>query len=890
MLGSAPWRRAPVLLLRRPGVFAAVFGAVLVLGVAAASAPLFLTSSANASLHQQIDDSCGSTVGPTYEVDVPFRQVAFDPERPSRIPPTLVGAQLLDLRQGQVASATRGVPRVHQVTTLDFLTKVQGAPENGADTVRIVSRTGFRDHVDVLRQVAGDGAYISDRGARDFGIEAGDTLPLAGTGGQASVRIKGVYRDLREGAAYAADYWCQLTGDFYQNPYTLTPPPVFDVLLADLPTALTVAERTGAEATGLFTSFVDVAGITTDRTTAVVTGIDRQRDALVGGGAPRDQPFRSLDPPPGQLAHFLQRAILVQSALTSTVTPIAVAGCVVALLVVGAAAVYWVERRRVEVDVLVAHGVGPTALGAKALLEMAPAALLGAAAGWAVALGLVRLVGPSALLSAGRPLQALEVAAAALAVALLLLGLVAGVRVRSTAERAIGLRRRWPALVPWELAVLAGAGVAVGRLVGGSSQTDALGLGSVAHVDPLLLVFPLLFFVGAVTFVGRLLAAGTLTLRRRGDRLPNVPYLALRRITGAPLVAVLLVSAAALPAAVALYGASVSASVRTTLQTEARLHIGSDVVLLLTEPAPMPAGWRGHSTEVLRYPGEPLGDLRVDVIGVDVRTFADAAYADPTLSPSLQRQLQRVTSGSEGLPPALLVGANLHGPQTLLISQLSAPAIRVPVDIVGHPADFPSEGRSGPLLVVDRKALAGLPGAWHELWVRGDEQQIQRQAAQAALPIRFPFRASAVVDKGVYLPVSYTFDYLTALAVLAATVGLGGLLLYLESRSRARRLSYVMVRRMGMSRAGHLAGVALELAACLGVGLVVGLGLALAAVHAVAGPLDLDPTTPPATVLVTPYAALGVVALVVAVAVVTASLFAQRSLDRADPAEVLRDA
>lgn len=873
-------------------MFAAVLGAVLVLAVAAASAPLFLTSSANASLHQQIDDSCGSTVGPTYQTGVPFRPVAFDPERPDLIPPPTFGSRLVDLREGQVAAASRGIPRVHQVTTLDFLAKVQGAPADSADTLRVVSRTGFLDHVELLRQVPGDGVLISDRGARDFGVEAGDTLRLVGDEGEVStVRVKGVYRDLREGAAYEGDYWCQLTGDFYQNPYTLTPPPVYDVLLADQPTAVSIAHATGVFVTAYFTSFVDARGMTTDRTTAVVAGIDRQRDALVGGGAPRGQPFQSLDPPPGQLAHFLQRALLVQSALTSTVTPIAVAGCVVALLVVGAAAVYWVERRRVEVDVLVAHGVGPTALGVKALLEMAPAVVLAAGAGWAVALGLVHLVGPSSLLSAGRPLQALEVAAAAAGAALLLLGLVAGWRVRSTAERAVGGRRRWPALMPWELAVLAGAAVTVRHLVSSDSQTDALGLGSVAHVDPLLLVFPLLFFVGAVAFVGRLLAAGMLRLRRRGSRLPNVPYLALRRITGAPLVAVLLVAAAALPAAVALYGASVSASVRTTLQTEARLHIGSDVVLLLTEPAPVPRGWHGHSTEVLRYPQEPLGRMRVDVIGVDPKTFTDAAYADPTAGgPSLRHQVQGLIPRPGEPPPALLVGANLTGRQTLLISQLSSPDIRVRVDIVGHPADFPSEGRGSPLLVVDRSVLADLPDPRHEVWVRGDEQRIQEQAAQARLPIRFPFHASAVIDSGIYLPVSYTFDYLAALAVLAATVGLGGLLLYLESRSRARRLSYVIVRRMGMSRAAHLAGVGLELATCLGVGLVAGLGLALAAVHAVAGALDLDSSTPPATVLVTPYAALGVVAFVVAVAIVAASLFAQRSLDRADPAEVLRGA
>jgi hypothetical protein len=53
VLASSPWRRAPLLVWRYPPVVVAVAGVALVLAVTAASAPLFLSSAANAALAGQ---------------------------------------------------------------------------------------------------------------------------------------------------------------------------------------------------------------------------------------------------------------------------------------------------------------------------------------------------------------------------------------------------------------------------------------------------------------------------------------------------------------------------------------------------------------------------------------------------------------------------------------------------------------------------------------------------------------------------------------------------------------------------------------------------------------------------------------------------------------------
>ncbi len=55
VLGTAPWRRAPLLLRRSPAVLLAVLAAGLILGAAAAATPLFLSSAANAALARQVD-------------------------------------------------------------------------------------------------------------------------------------------------------------------------------------------------------------------------------------------------------------------------------------------------------------------------------------------------------------------------------------------------------------------------------------------------------------------------------------------------------------------------------------------------------------------------------------------------------------------------------------------------------------------------------------------------------------------------------------------------------------------------------------------------------------------------------------------------------------------
>ena len=195
------------------------------------------------------------------------------------------------------------------------------------------------------------------------------------------------------------------------------------------------------------------------------------------------------------------------------------------------------------------------------------------------------------------------------------------------------------------------------------------------------------------------------------------------------------------------------------------------------------------------------------------------------------------------------------------------------------------------MVVVERTRLGEVDrfaGTTNELWSHGGADGV-RAAIEGQQARVFSITSRETVFQAAnFLGVSWTFGYLTALAALVGLVAIGGLLLYLETRQRTRVASYALGRRMGLTRATHLRSLAAELGVLLGLAWVVGAALAWAAVLLVYGRLDIDPARLPGPLLTVPVAAFVGSAVAVAVVVLLASLYAQRSADRTDVAEVLR--
>jgi hypothetical protein len=71
-VASAPWLKAPILGLRFPGLLVASASAVLILGVASAAGPLFLSSAGNATLQRTLAETCPWAAGLELQVPTPL--------------------------------------------------------------------------------------------------------------------------------------------------------------------------------------------------------------------------------------------------------------------------------------------------------------------------------------------------------------------------------------------------------------------------------------------------------------------------------------------------------------------------------------------------------------------------------------------------------------------------------------------------------------------------------------------------------------------------------------------------------------------------------------------------------------------------------------------------
>jgi putative ABC transport system permease protein len=207
---------------------------------------------------------------------------------------------------------------------------------------------------------------------------------------------------------------------------------------------------------------------------------------------------------------------------------------------------------------------------------------------------------------------------------------------------------------------------------------------------------------------------------------------------------------------------------------------------------------------------------------------------------------------------------------------------------------LPGRRTAGPVVLVAYDRLPEIPREAHadrtsELWTDVPRGRAVDAATAAGATGPRVVEPADVFTTANFLGITWTFGYLSALAVFVGVIAVGGLLLYLEARSRTRVSGYVMARRLGLSKAAHLRSLIVELGGVAIAGLLLGAVLAAAAVSVVYRRLDVDLVRPPTPLLDVPWTAVGLTALAAVVVAVLAALYAQRAADRADPASVLRE-
>lgn len=881
-LSSAPWRRAPLLLWRRPGVMATVAGAAAVMTASLAAVPLFSSSVGSGSVTLQAAERCPRDTGVTQALAASPSEVLSPPPSPF------------------TALAGLG-PASHWV-------RLDSWPMTGADPARL-SEVSFlvRDdaiaHVEVLEGTAGPGLLISTRAAEDTGLAPGDQATV----GDVRLPVAGVYRDIS--GTTVDDYWCSNADMLLvqvRGADMVLPPPL---VIADPESFATLMAGVGVDrAPGAWEAplgdGLTVAGAE-DLVHALACGNDEGLDlpwcrsaALppVGTTTGRTrEPIYARDD-----AHFverylqshlpfvIQRSRATQTAVGGGVWPVAGLAALAGVGLVAAAASLWFDRRRREVTLLAVRGVSPAGLGLKAVLELALPSAVGVVAGIGLAyLGVVAL-GPSPAVEASAIVRAFGVGAVALAIVVVTVASVVARRVRTHEDRR---RRRWLSTVPWELALVGATVVSFQRL---GRWGIPIGRGAdVTHVDVWGLLFPVLFIVTVVALLSRVLAGVLRPLRAVSRAWPIALYLGVRRVARYRVAVLGLLAASATAAGVLGYAVTLDRSLDATLRVKVLTYIGSDTAVRVPADQLPPPALADRTTRVTRHERARLdvGQGRsVTVVGINPRTFERGAFWDPSSSDdplsAILSRLDDVTRA--GAVPAVVVGLQTGGPEKVVVREGNT--TRFEIESIAEVSAFPGMKRPEPTVYVAQSALDDL-GVVHgstELWIEGDRTNTLATLQDAGTPFVEDRRSDDVADGASFLTVSWTFGFMRSLGVAAGLLVLGGLAVYLDARRRDRVLAYAFMRRMGLTRREHRRALGVELLASVVVGS--GLGLATAAVAARLAHHRLDPVPGyrpgpvlrPATALEVAVV-VGVVALAALVAVL-----AQRRIDEDDPVEVLR--
>ena len=851
---TAPWLRAPLLLTRRPSVFLAIVGAATILTIAASSGVLFLSTLGTASLRAQAASDCPQYSQPSVSADVS-------------------GSELASARTaGMKQFSTAGLPAPYASEL--SLTTVQ------ASTVHLFSRPGALAHVHKLTPATGTGVWFPDVFATKLAVKPGDVVR---TTGGAPLRVAGIYKDLAPSPFRRSElprYWCTWRDQ-------IVPTAASDQMLAALPPEarsgpwLIADQKTMAAASDGSVTLSWYAPM--PHSTSLSQFVDGQRQAADAAGAISTR-FGVAAKVASQLQQKIAIAQRARGGISGSVIPIDIAGIVVSLLLVAGAGVFWATHRAREVRLLVARGVDPPSLGVKAMLETVVPALIGLAGGYAAAIGLVKAVGPSEVLEPGAPLQGALVAAGATALGLLLIGLIGALSGR---DRVLGASRHWLRFVPWELGLLALA-VWMGVLIRNGSGVTVDH--TIVRVSPMAFVFPIVGSTAVVLLVGRLVAWLLPTIGRAAHRTGIAGYLALRRIAGSRMVVVGLIIGTALPCCLLTYGSTVTHGVSNEVTTKYRTNLGAEHVLSVYGLHNAIPDAEGHGTFVTTFQTEPrLSDgTEAYVLGVTPDAFRQFAYLTSDQRSDVG-QLHAVPAGSA--VPAILVNAT--GGEAAAAESMSIRDTTIPLDVVSRDAVFPGlRNGSRPMIVVDATALVHVdPNADREnqMWTSTAELD----SALAWLDahddtVLTEITSDVVIGTTGLLPVTWIFGYLRALAILIGVIAVAGLVFALAARTRRRTVSYVLSRRMGMTKLAHVRSLVLELVLVVGLGWLAGSGVGAGAFGVIFHSLDVYPALPPPMQFVLPAFTLVATAVVTACVILLASLATHALAERARPAEILR--
>jgi putative ABC transport system permease protein len=833
-------------------VFLAIVGAAAVLAIAAASGVLFLSTIGTASLKAQAAQDC-----PEYSLPAANTNVA--------------GADLARVRTGGVKEfRANGLPTPY--------TAEVGSTQIQASTVHLYARPGALDHVQKLTPSAGSGAWFPDVFAVKIGVHPGDTILAAN---RQPIRVAGIYKDLAPNPYQLSElprYFCTWKAQIVSTAASDQAIAATPINFRQGPLLIADEKTVGRAADGS----VSVSWYAPLPASTPLSGYTAGQTKAAAAAGLISAEFGTVTDASSQLADKADIAHHARSGISGSIIPIDIAGIVVALMLVGGAGVFWATHRSREVRLLVARGVGPVQLGVKAALETVLPAAIGLVGGYFAALAIVRSVGPSSVLEHAAPIESLFVSIGAIVAGLVLIGVIGGLSGR---DRIMGSARSWLRFVPWEIGLLAIA-VWLGLIIRSGSGVSVDH--TIVRVSPLAFIFPIVGSTAVLLLIGRIVAWLLPKVGRAAQNRGVAGYFALRRLAGSRAVVVGLIVGTALPCCLLTYGSTVTNGVSHEVATKYRTNLGAQHVLAVYGLHTNAVDPMGDGTVVAIYQAEPaLPDgSGAYVLGVDPKTFADFAFVTSGERGQVAK-LHDVSPGSK--IPAILVNA----PGDVDASSISIRSTTLPLDIVAKDQVFPGlRNGSRPMIVVDSSTLAKVDtnaDRLNQWWTSNARIGSALALIQSeGYSVLTELTSDVVIGTTGLLPVTWIFGYLRALAVLIGVVAIAGLIFALASRTRRRTVSYVLSRRMGMSKLTHLRSLVLELVLVVGFGWLAGSGVGAGAFGLIYRALDVYPSLPPPMAFVLPAATVALTALVTAAVILIASIATHALAERAHPAEILR--
>src|SRR5262245_54903149 len=198
--GADPlWSRAPFVLLRYPGLFVSIAVGALLLALAAAAYPLFISASASELVRARIHDPSYTrwAVGEFYRNGaLPLEGFGPHADIPGDVDKLWEDIVARDPYLGD--SVTTALSKV--------LPLAKDGSRGEARDARLMFGEDAAANVDILEGTPGDGAIVPDLVSDALGISPGDEIVVGSPEeGQVTLPVDAIYRSLYKGGA--SGYW-----------------------------------------------------------------------------------------------------------------------------------------------------------------------------------------------------------------------------------------------------------------------------------------------------------------------------------------------------------------------------------------------------------------------------------------------------------------------------------------------------------------------------------------------------------------------------------------------------------------------------------------------------------------------------------------------------------